>query len=98
MGLDYIKRGARFQKPLLFAGVLFLVTLSLYWQTKDFGFVNYDDDVYVYDNKHIQKELSTDSLKWALTASYKASWQPVVWLSYGPHSPGCQTLLQNTAG
>jgi len=82
MGHNFTKKSSLIQNPLFFAGVLIVVTLILYWQTKDFGFVNYDDNIYVYNNKHIQKELSIENLKWALTASYEASWQPVVWLSY----------------
>ena len=71
-----------FQKPFLLAALLIIAVLTAYWQTKDFGFVNYDDNIYVYDNKNIQEGITIESLKWAFTASYEASWQPVVWLSY----------------
>lgn len=45
-------------------------------------FTNYDDNVYVTSNPHLQAGLSIDSLLWALTASYHATWQPITWLSY----------------
>jgi tetratricopeptide (TPR) repeat protein len=45
-------------------------------------FTNFDDNVYVSENQHIQKGLNLDSIKWAFTTPYAGNWQPLTWLSY----------------
>ena len=47
-----------------------------------FDFITYDDDVYVYENAHVQAGLTPDSIKWAFTAVVSANWMPVTLLSH----------------
>jgi Flp pilus assembly protein TadD len=48
----------------------------------DNGFVNYDDDLYVTANSHVQAGLTGKSLWWALTTTdYFPSWNPLTWAS-----------------
>jgi len=77
--------------------VLLLVaaTLLAFAPILDTGFVDYDDDVYVSANAHIQKPIDAGSLQWALTSFYASNWHPVTWLShmidwraYGPKPLG----------
>ena len=49
----------------LMAVLLVLVTIALYWPATGYDFVNYDDDVYVTSNAHVQSGLSWESIKWA---------------------------------
>lgn len=69
--------------------------MLVYWQTQGFDFVNYDDSFYVYENEHVLKGLSLDSVIWAFTTNYQGYWQPLTWLSliinshlFGPGAGG----------
>jgi len=63
---------------------LFLVIsiFVVYWQVRNYGFVNYDDDIYVKDNLHVEKGLTLGSIAWALTATHASNWHPLTWLSH----------------
>lgn len=45
------------------------------------GFVNLDDDLYVYANAAVQRGLSRPSVNWAFTTTYLGNWHPLTWLS-----------------
>ncbi|MEI6646400.1 MAG: tetratricopeptide repeat protein [bacterium] len=66
----------------LIALVLLLTTFGLYWQTKSFDFIAYDDQTYVYGNV-TTNGLNTATIKWAFTDSYKTldNWHPLTVLS-----------------
>ncbi len=66
---------------LLIITLLAIVTLAIYWQVWDFEFTNYDDDVYVENNPIVSAGLTPIGVRWAFTANYQATWQPMVWLS-----------------
>lgn len=61
--------------------LLILITLAVYWQVWDFEFTNYDDDVYVENNPVVLSGITPTGVRWAFTANYQATWQPMVWLS-----------------
>jgi len=61
---------------------LILVTVAIYWQVAGFDFVNYDDDLYVYENAHVKAGLTLDTVKWAFTAVVVGNWMPVTLLSH----------------
>jgi len=61
--------------------VLILSTLLVYWQVRNFDFVNYDDKVYVYENPHVLNGLTRSGVIWAFTSCYFGYWQPLTWLS-----------------
>jgi len=44
-------------------------------------FVEFDDDLYVTANRHVQQGLSGESVKWAFTTLHAAFWHPLTWLS-----------------
>jgi tetratricopeptide (TPR) repeat protein len=58
-------------------GVTCFVTLAIYFQTRSFGFINYDDYVYVSENQHVLAGLSVPNIKWASTAIVAANWHPL---------------------
>ncbi len=63
---------------------LFLVvaTLAVYFQVRNFAFIDYDDDVYVTQNVHVKAGLTRESIKWAFTTFHGANWHPLTWLSH----------------
>jgi tetratricopeptide (TPR) repeat protein len=61
--------------------VLAIVTLVVYWPVRNFSFINYDDDEYVYENPHVQSGLTVKNILWAFQTSSAANWHPVTWLS-----------------
>ena len=61
--------------------VLGLVTLGAYAGLRHAGFVNFDDNVYVYENPFLGLGLSRAGLTWAFTTFHGANWFPFTWLS-----------------
>ncbi|MCP4345680.1 MAG: tetratricopeptide repeat protein [Desulfobacterales bacterium] len=63
---------------------LFLVIslLAVYSQVRNFDFINYDDDDYVYNNPHVKAGLTLENIAWTFTATHAANWHPLTWLSH----------------
>jgi tetratricopeptide (TPR) repeat protein len=71
-------------KKTLVLSIYFALAISallVFWQVRNFDFVNYDDDLYVYENQHIVSGLTFDNIKWALTSGQAVNWHPLTWLS-----------------
>ena len=62
--------------------VLVLGTLLLFAPVLDFAFVNYDDNVFVYENAHVVNGLTAEGIRWAFTAADIDYWRPLSWLSH----------------
>lgn len=62
--------------------LLAVVTLALYNPVNRHPFVNYDDDRYVTDNRHVRQGLTADTLVWALSSTEVANWHPLTWMSH----------------
>ncbi len=45
-------------------------------------FVNYDDNEYVYENRHVRNGLTWEGAVWALTHVHSANWHPLTTLSH----------------
>ena len=74
----------------LVAGVcIFLaaITYAVFGQTLGYEFVNLDDAQYVYENPVVQKGLTWEGFRWALTYGEIGHWHPLTWLS---HMLDCQ--------
>ena len=72
------------------AGIcIFLAAIiwAVFGQTLGYEFVNYDDDKYVYENPVVQKGLTWEGFRWALTYGQIGHWHPLTWLS---HMLDCQ--------
>ena len=52
-----------------------------------FGFVNYDDPVYLATNPHVRDGITWSGVVWAFTHSFAGNWFPLTWLS---HMLDCQ--------
>ena len=61
---------------------LFALTVSVYLPALSLGFVEFDDNVYVSRNPHVQAGLSKESIVYALTTFDSGNWIPMTWLSY----------------
>ncbi len=79
----------------LIAVLLVLVTIALYWPATRCDFVNFDDDLYVTSNVHVQNGLTLESIKWALWNPVASNWHPLAVLS---HMLDCQISGLNPRG
>jgi tetratricopeptide (TPR) repeat protein len=66
---------------------LALAVLTVFGQTAGFGFINYDDNKYVYENPVVEKGLTWQGALWALSYSQIGHWHPLTWLT---HMADCQ--------
>jgi len=75
--------------------LLALATLALYWPVVHHGFVDYDDDDYVFNNPTVRAGLTWSGFMWALADQHAANWHPLTWLS---HMLDCQLFGLNPGG
>ena len=63
---------------------LFLVIsiFCVYWQVRNFSFVNFDDRQYITCNYYVQAGLTFESIRWSFTAAHANNWHPLTWLSH----------------
>jgi protein O-mannosyl-transferase len=45
-------------------------------------FVNFDDNLYIKENPHVNSGLTWETVKWAFTSYYVSNWHPLTWLSH----------------
>ena len=64
------------------AALLFLATLAVYFQTRHFDFVNFDDPDYVSANARVHTGLTARNIAWAFTSTESANWFPLTRLSH----------------
>ncbi len=62
--------------------VLILSTLLVFRQVCNFDFVNYDDNLYVYQNPHVLNGLTADGVIWAFATPHVGNWLPLTWISF----------------
>lgn len=62
--------------------LLILLAVVLYYPVRRHLYVNYDDNVYVIDNAHVQNGLTWDTVEWALFTYDAGNWHPLTWLSH----------------
>src|SRR6266567_4076506 len=81
-------RGVR-SRSITIAIYLFLAAISLavFGQTIRYDFVNFDDDVYVYNAPAIQAGLTIKGIALAFTSPHARNWHPLVTIS---HMLDCQ--------
>ncbi len=69
-------------KPWLIALFLVAITVLAYWPTFSNGFINYDDNGYVTQNRFLQPGLTLNNVVWAFRATIMANWHPLTWISH----------------
>jgi len=81
----------------VFGVCVFLVSVVwvVFGQTLGYGFVNFDDNHYVYENPQVIRGLNLKGIEWAFTHSVAANWHPLTVMShmldcrlYGLHAGG----------
>src|ERR1700722_19029465 len=67
--------------------VLSAMTFAVFGQTLTHDFIDYDDNVYVYDNATVVQGLTLKGFAWAFAGFHAFNWHPLTWLS---HMLDCQ--------
>lgn len=62
--------------------ILLLLSISVYLPALELGFVEFDDNIYVFRNPHVAAGLSWSSVVYAFTTFDSGNWIPLTWLSY----------------
>src|SRR5664280_2089608 len=79
--LNKINISSREQRLIIYA-VLTVVTFAVFWQVNQYDFINFDDNVYVTRNNHIQSGLTPEGVRWAFSTKYFGLWHPLTWISF----------------
>lgn len=64
------------------SGVLAAFAALLYARSMGFGFVNYDDPLYVTENPWVTGGFTPEAVQWAFTIHGPSMWVPLTWLSH----------------
>ncbi len=75
------------RRELMLAAALAGACLLVFGQAVRFGFLNYDDNAYVYENPWVRGGLTLHGIIWAFNVIDYFYWQPLTWLS---HMLDCQ--------
>ncbi|MFC1477940.1 tetratricopeptide repeat protein [Candidatus Margulisiibacteriota bacterium] len=85
----------KYRNHIIICVFLIIATLLVYGQVLTHEFINFDDDRYIAENRHVQKGLTLENIKWAFTTFHASNWHPVTWLS---HMTDIQLYGLNPAG
>jgi tetratricopeptide (TPR) repeat protein len=90
---------------IVICGLLVLSTVLVFVQTTRHGFVNCDDNEYIYENTNIQRGLTAKCAWWAITEAHSANWHPLTWMShaldwqlFGKWNPELDRYVDSWAG
>lgn len=72
-----------------------LIVLVVYSPVAWHDFINYDDNVYVYENPNLVSGLTIDVIIRSFTTVYEVNWIPLTWIS---HALDVQLFGMNPAG
>ncbi len=73
--------------------LLAVAIFAAYGAVLRFGFVNYDDPVYLAENPHVRDGVTWSGIVWAFTTANDANWIPLTWIS---HMLDCQLFGLNS--
>jgi tetratricopeptide (TPR) repeat protein len=65
---------------VIFLG-LAVLTLLVFGQVTTHQFLNYDDGQFIYENPHVSRGLTAESIGWAISST-EIGWYPLTWLSH----------------
>src|ERR1700746_1859282 len=74
---------------------LVVISLAVFGQTIRYNFVNFDDDLYVYNSKAIKAGLTIKGIAAAFISSHARNWHPLTTIS---HMLDCQLYGLNAGG
>ena len=58
----------------LLCALVMVLAFAVYAPTLRYPFLNYDDELYVTKNLHVQAGLTSETVAWALTTNFAANW------------------------
>jgi protein O-mannosyl-transferase len=61
--------------------ILIVLILGVYWPVQNYGFIGFDDSIYIIENGHVQSGISMEGIRWAFSTKYFGFWNPLTWLS-----------------
>ncbi len=67
--------------------VLSAATLTVYSEVGRHEFLQYDDQEYVTENRHVKAGWTLEGVVWAFSQGHASNWHPLTWLS---HMTDCQ--------
>ncbi|MBE2213857.1 MAG: tetratricopeptide repeat protein [Opitutaceae bacterium] len=59
-----------------------VLVVAIYAQVLDHGYVDFDDNLYAFDNPHVRAGLTSEGLIWAFQTTFAANYHPLTWLSH----------------
>ena len=62
--------------------ILVICIIAVFIQVRGFGFLVYDDDLYVTRNSHVLSGITLKGLSWAFTTNYPHFWMPLTWFTF----------------
>ncbi len=68
-------------QTLAVCGLLLIAVGLVFGQTAHHEFVNFDDDLYVYDNPQVPHGLTAEGISWAFRSGHASNWHPLTWIS-----------------
>src|SRR6266567_7772869 len=71
------------------------ITWLVFGQTLTHDFINYDDQVYVYENEQVSNGLTLNGIVWAFTHRVSGNWHP---LTIATHMIDCQLYGLDAGG
>jgi tetratricopeptide (TPR) repeat protein len=81
------KQPAKAPSDLWIYAALTAAIFIVYAAVLRFGFVNYDDPVYLAQNPNVRDGLTASGIVWAFSHSFAGNWFPLTWIS---HMLDCQ--------
>src|SRR5262245_62554399 len=77
---------------VIYSALIVLATLAIYWPSRGFEFLNYDDQLHITNEPHITGGLTRDNIIWAFTKGQSDYWIPVTSLC---NMAACQVVGLN---
>ena len=75
--------------------ILIITSLIAYGRILGNDFVNFDDEIYITKNQHVQAGINSQTIKWAFTSVVSSNWHPLTLLS---HALDWQLFGENASG
>ncbi len=72
----------RISSDVLISMIIVLSVSVIFRQTGNYGFISFDDGLYVKNNSQLIQGLSLKNIIWAFTTGISGNWHPVTWFSY----------------
>jgi Flp pilus assembly protein TadD len=86
------RRDPRARRDVVVILLLAATTFAVFGRVAGNGFVNFDDDLYLYENPIVRQGLTAEGFAWAFTTFWTGNWFPLTWLS---HMLDCELFGMN---